>query len=333
MKLFNKYMFVALMSIFVLASCSDDDKYVAGALDSADKVGVYFPTTNGGDNELDPSDPTEFTVKVARLNTKGAVSVPLTVVENDNDAYQVPATADFKDGEAETSVKVTFPNAAVGTPNALTIEVPEEYVSLYKENAEKVSFTTTYTRVKWDNMGVGYFTDGVISPLFGQTFTMAVEVEKTVSPDGKTTRYRFDSPFAYVATAQDELGAFIGYPFNEEGDCDEQSHKVIVTVNSKDATATIAPVYTGMKWATYGEFSFGQIVGNLKNADGIIDDTDTYPLGAYSEKNGVITWPANSLYVRMSEYNGGYIGLQSAPTYLFLSADAYKAYLDKAQEQ
>ncbi len=335
MKLFSKYMFIALMSILALASCSDDDKYVAGPQDAANKVGVYFPTTDGGGNEVDPADPTEFTVKVARLNTSGAASVPLTVVKNDNDVYQVPATADFADGEAETTVKVTFPNAEVGVTNTLTLEVPEEYVSLYKENAEKVSFTTSYTRVKWESIGVGYWIDGNINSIFGvNSLPLAVEIEKTKSVDGSTVRYRFDSPFAYTCTGQDELGGYIGYPYNDTGDCDEKSHKMIVTVKKSDAT--LASTNTGMTWATYGTFYIGQIVGNLKNANGIITDTDTYPLGQYKagdKTEGVIMWPANSLYVRLSEYNGGYIAVASNPSYLFLSETDYKAYLDSLSSE
>lgn len=234
MKIFSKYMFIALMSIIALASCGDDDNYVAGAQDSADKVGVYFPTTDGGSNEVDPADPTEFNIKVARMNTNGAVSVPLNVIANDENVFQVPATAEFKDGEAETTVKITFPNAAVGTTYALTVEVPQEYISLYKENADKVSFTTEYTRVKWESIGEGYWIDGNINTLFGvQPLPLVVEIEKTISLDGKTIRYRFDSPFAYENTGQDELGGFIGYPYidNDENFCgDEKSHKFIVTV-------------------------------------------------------------------------------------------------------
>ena len=334
MKFLNKYIFVCLLSILALASCSDDDKYVAGEQDSAEKVGAYFPTTDGGNNEVDPSDPTEFSVKVARLNTKGAVSVPLTVKENDNDAYQVPATADFKDGEAETTVKIAFPNAAEGATNVLTIEVANDYVSLYKENAEKVSYTTTYTRVKWEDVGVGYWIDGNINTLFGiDAIPLAVDLQKTVSTDGKTIRYRFDSPFAYTVSGQDELGGYIGFPYNEEGDCDGQSHKMIVKVSG--TTATLAPTYIGMNWADYGKFSIGQIVGNLKNANGIIPDTDTYPLGIYKKGEntpGTITWPANSLFIKLSEYNGGYVGVASNPSMLFLSSDDFKTYLDSQKE-
>lgn len=337
MKIFSKYMFIALMSIIALASCGDDDNYVAGAQDSADKVGVYFPTTDGGSNEVDPADPTEFNIKVARMNTNGAVSVPLNVVSNDEDIFHVPATAEFKDGEAETTVKVTFPDAKVGTTYALTVEVPQEYISLYKENADKVSFTTEYTRVKWESIGEGYWIDGNINTLFGvQPLPLVVEIEKTVSVDGKTIRYRFDSPFAYENTGQNELGGFIGYPYidNDENFCgDEKSHKFIVTV-TKDG-ASLAKTNTGMSMAGYGSFIIGQVVGNLSNADGVITDTDTYPLGkveAGKETPGKITWPSNSLFVMMTEYNGGYVTPAGNPSILFLSADDYKAYLDASTE-
>ena len=331
MKLFSKYMFVALLSILALASCSDDDKYVAGEQDSADKAGVYFPVTDGGDNEVDPSDPTEFTFKVDRMNTKGALSVPLTVKSNDDNVFEVPATAEFADGEAETTVKVTFPQAAVGTTYGLEVEVPQEYVSLYKENAEKLSYATSYTRVKWEDMGVGYFVDGVISPLFGKNFTMAVEIEKTVSLDGKVTRYRFDSPFAYVCTGQDELGGYIGYPFNEEGDCDEQSHKVIISVEkgTDGYVASMAQTYTGMNWADYGKFTIGQTRDIVSAAN-----KDNYDLGVYTPGKdklpGFIKWSADggSLFFNMSEYQGGYTNTQNADTYLFLSAEDYQSYLD-----
>lgn len=337
MKIFSKYMFIALMSIIALASCGDDDNYVAGAQDSADKVGVYFPTTDGGSNEVDPADPTEFNIKVARINTNGAVSVPLNVIANDDNVFQVPATAEFKDGEAETTVKVTFPNAAVGTTYALTVEVPQEYISLYKENADKVSFTTEYTRVKWESIGEGYWIDGNINTVFGvQALPLVVEIEKTVSLDGKTIRYRFDSPFAYENTGQDELGGFIGYPYidNDENFCgDEKSHKFIVTV-TKDG-ASLAKTNTGMSMAGFGSFVIGQVVGNLSTADGVITDTDTYPLGkveAGKETPGKITWPSNSLFVMMTEYNGGYVAPAGNPSILFLSADDYKAYLDASTE-
>lgn len=224
----------------------------------------------------------------------------------------------------------------------MTVEVPQEYISLYKENADKVSFTTEYTRVKWESIGEGYWIDGNINTLFGvQPLPLVVEIEKTISLDGKTIRYRFDSPFAYECTGQDELGGYIGYPYIDNGEnfCgDEKSHKFVVTV-TKDG-ASLAKTNTGMSMAGFGSFIIGQVVGNLSNADGVITDTDTYPLGKVEagkvvdgkETPGKITWPKNSLFVMMTEYQGGYVAPAGNPSILFLSADDYKAYLDASTE-
>ncbi len=323
MKLFSNYMFVALMSIFVLASCSDDDKYVPGEQETADKVGVYFPTTDGGNNEIDPADPTEFSITVARMNTNGAVSVPLIVKTNENDVYQIPATADFADGAAETTVKVTFPDAEPGEAYTVTVEIPEEYFSFYKENADKVSFSTTYTRVKWNNAGTGYWLGNVINTLYGvKAVPMYVEYEKATT--ATAVKYRFSSPYGVLATGPDEMGAYNGYPYNEEGDLSGNGGTFVITV-TKDG-ASLAPVLLGMDWG-YGEFSIGQIYGNIPSAD-----VSRYPLGVFeaSETGGVITWAAGSLYVSMASYNSGArYPCSAGSTYFFLSKEDYAAFMEE----
>ena len=323
MKLFSKYMFVALMSIFVLASCSDDDKYVPGEQETADKVGVYFPTTDGGNNEIDPADPTEFSIKVARMNTNGAVSVPLIVKTNENDVYQIPATADFADGAAETTVKVTFPDAEPGEAYTVTIEIPEEYFSLYKENADKVSFSTTYTRVKWENAGTGYWVGNIINTFSSGVNPLPMYVEYETASTATAVKYRFNSPYGVLATADDEMGAFNGYLYNEEGDLSGNGGTFVITV-TKDG-ASLAPVQLGMDWG-YGEFSIGQMYGYVSA------NIDNYPLGVFeaSETGGVITWAAGSLYVSMASYNSGArYPCAAGSSYFFLSKEDYAAFLEK----
>ena len=50
---------------------------------------------------------------------------------------------------------------------------------------------------------------------------------------------------------------------------------------------------------------------------------DSYPLGVYNEKAGSITFPANSLYVSMADYQDGGAYPCTNPSYLYLSAEAY----------
>ncbi|MDO4160808.1 MAG: hypothetical protein Q4D41_10165 [Prevotellaceae bacterium] len=319
MKRLAKYMFLALTGCLAFASCSDDDNWSPGEQDSEDKAGVYFSTITQ-DIEVDPEDATEIELTICRLNTSGSLSVPLTIEQNDSSIFVIPSSAEFADGESETTIKVTYPDAVVGTAYTFMISIPEEYISLYKEVDGGISNKTTITRVKWEDVGVGYWIDGNINTLYGvETLPLAVDIQKAVSGDGNTTKYRFNSPFAYVCTSTDEYG-YIGYPYNEEADCDNEEHKFIITVTGNNAS--LAPVDLGMDWG-YGMFSVGSIYGNLS------DDIETYPLGVYSADNQVITFSAGSLYVSMADY-GTYVS--SNASYLYLSGEAYAATLSGTEE-
>ena len=80
--------------------------------------------------------------------------------------------------------------------------------------------------------------------------------------------------------------------------------------------ASLKPVQYGMDWG-YGMFSGGSVYGNLST------NINSYPLGVYNEKAGSITFPANSLYVSMADYQDGGAYPCTNPSYLYLSAEAY----------
>lgn len=156
MKIF-KYLTMSLVASFALCACSDDDDWAPGEQDTTDKAGVYFPSSNETSLEVEPTE-TQMEFKVARLNTSGALSVPLTVTANDDDAFVIPATAEFNAGEAETTIVVDYSKAPVGSACSFTVTIPEEYRSLYKEFDGGLSYSFTVTRVKWNDLGTGTYT-------------------------------------------------------------------------------------------------------------------------------------------------------------------------------
>lgn len=85
--------------------------------------------------------------------------------------------------------------------------------------------------------------------------------------------------------------------------------------------ASLKPVQYGMDWG-YGMFSGGSVYGNLST------NINSYPLGVYNEKAGSITFPANSLYVSMADYQDGGAYPCANPSYLYLSAEAYLSSLE-----
>ena len=308
MKNFTKYMLIAFAASLSMTACESEDDFQCGPEDSETKAGAYFEALT--DNiELEPTEATVASIYVSRLNSKGALSLPIRVAKNQDDVFSVPATVEFADGERMAAINVSFDKAEVGNPYTLTVEIPEDYVSLYHEVPGYASYSLTISRVKWEKLGTCYWVDGNISTLWGvEDLPLAVEVEIAKTPSA--TKYRFDSPFAYCYTGMDEheIG-YIGYPYNEEGDCDEQKHTFLITVTGKEAV--LDPVVIGMDWG-YGAISFGSIYGNLSS------NKDSYPLGAPSADGKYIKFPASSLYINMPAV-GVYVA--SNPSYLYLDPE------------
>lgn len=207
---------------------------------------------------------------------------------------------------------VEAPSAAEGITYNLQLALSGNDVSNYSSGYHEIS--VNFAILKWESIGTGYYLDGTVSNFFkvDPSVPMAVEIEKTTT--ATSTRFRFDSPFAKVATAQDEVGGFNGYPFNEEADIVPGEYTFVIDVTKEGAS--LKPVQYGMDWG-YGMFSGGSVYGNLST------NINSYPLGIYNEKAGSITFPANSLYVSMADYQDGGAYPCTNLSYLYLSAEAY----------
>lgn len=124
-----------------LASCSDDD-YAPGLQVDENCVGVYVSSSNANEYDLNPDmGNTSVTIEISRINTSGAVSVPVNV----RSEYDVvaPATVDFADGETSTSYTIDFPGVQSGMSIDVKLSFPDEYVNPYKMTDGIASFSCT----------------------------------------------------------------------------------------------------------------------------------------------------------------------------------------------
>lgn len=224
MKIFSKYMFIALTACFALASCSDDDDYSVGPQDTADRAGVYFPSDNVSSLQLDPSDPTEVDVTVARLNTSGALEVPITVQVDDSAVFEVPVKAVFADGESTTTIKIDFSKTDIGSVYKLVIAVPAEYVSLYKEFDGGVSYTLQTQRIKWIDWGTGYMVEGF------EGFEGTLKILKAEG----MKMYRIESPYKYVLA---------GYGYTEDDIAEVSDPYIEFSISGETVTFNTFLVY------------------------------------------------------------------------------------------
>ncbi|MBQ8224270.1 MAG: hypothetical protein IJZ86_02775 [Bacteroides sp.] len=320
MKYTNKLFAMLALAVVATACDPDSEGHVMGEQDPAGCQNVYFNTSKYTQTvEVEPGTNT-FVLSIAREVTDGATSVALEVKNNENNVFQVPATVTFEAGQATAPFTVTVTDAAeLGVSYNLLLAVTGEDLSNYPAGYQETS--VNFTILKWEPVGTGYWKDGLVGTFFGvSSYLYAVEIEKTNTAN--SLRYRFDSPYAKIATAYDEYGiAYNGYIYNEEADLVPGEY--VFAIDITEDGAALIPTDMGMDWG-YGMFSTGSVYGNLSQNIG------SYPLGIYDEEIGMITFPANSLYCGMANY-GTYAA--GNPSMLFLSYEAYTAYLASLEEE
>lgn len=150
-KLFRNILFLSSLTL-VLAACQEE-KVEPGEKDLDGCYGVYFPAQDKAVKlVLNPADPTSTKITVRRKNSEGEITVPVTVADTSKLFKFAPIT--FKDGQAETTIDVTFDGIGIGNTYlaSLTIEDPA-YASKYSSNP--ISIDIKVLREKWNNLGVG----------------------------------------------------------------------------------------------------------------------------------------------------------------------------------
>ena len=295
-----------LTAALAFTACSDDDSFSAGEQEKAGTQSAYFDTASYMNTvEVEPGSEA-FQVTVSRWNTASAATVGITKVSGD-DVFDVPSSVDFAAGEATSTITITAPRAQGGVNYSLVLGIAEADRSIYGQGFREIAFD--FSILKWEELGTGYFLDGCISTFWGvdPTIPMAVEVQKCTTADGE--RFRFESPFAHVATGVDEAGlGYIGYPYNEAGDCDEEAHMIVIDITPKGALWNTTEI--GMNWG------YGMITIEPLN------------YGVYDAGQGYIAFPAGTLGIEMPDYNPGDPAETANDTYLFLSAEAFLAAME-----
>lgn len=320
MKLLHKiYLLGLLVSMIGFIGCEEENPIVPDPSPEvpAGNQGVYFPSSNISSFELEPSEEKEIELTIARKETSGSAEVPLTVEENTDSIFDVPSSVSFADGEEEVTFTVTFPTAAEGKTYALRLAVEgDEYVNPY---ASELSFVETdVTRIKWEPIVDTPFiyVDGAIGAFFGVDFLpMYVDAERAEL--GEITKYRFKNAFKIPSSEEpDADGIFDGYPYNEPGDVDESKDYYTVIEINEAGEVFMEARENGMDWG-YGQFIIGSVYPDVSS------DKESYPPGQLSDD--VIVFPANSLYVAMTDYNGAEKRVASDPTIIYLSKEAFIA--------
>jgi hypothetical protein len=311
----KQYILAISLILFGFAACTEDiPERGTSPVTPENCKGVYFPVDgNQSAVELEPTEPTEITITIARADSVGEIEVPITIDVNDEDVFVVPEKVAFADKEKITTFTVTFPSAGEGITYNLKLSVSgSEFVDEYAQNTPFLS--TSVTRIKWSVIDRPViWVDGVLG---GKP--MYVDVDSALV--GSALRYRFKNVYKvatpgtwegdeYISTP-DADGIYNGHYYIWPGEFDEENDYYTV-IEIKGETVTMFPGAIGVTWSA-GPMSIGSIYGNLS------ENLASYPLGIFDKEADVITFPNSSLYY--SNNDGAYIGKE---TIIYLSKEAY----------
>lgn len=135
---------IALLAFsFIAVSCKDKEyEYIPGEPDASGCYGVFFPTQDAsGSHVYNPTMDRSVAITVSRTNSSGAITVPYTVTTSEDGVFNF-GTINFADGQSETELVVTFPDAKVGVDYSFSVQIEDnQYASLYNEGAIALDFS------------------------------------------------------------------------------------------------------------------------------------------------------------------------------------------------
>lgn len=294
-----KHILWAFLATAVWAGCSDDPTYTKGAEENPDNYGVYFPQQDSPvEVEVDPADEATVTYKVRRAKYLDAITVPVEITTSEEGILEIePIT--FGPGEQETEFTVSFSKAEEGVKYTCEIRIEDpRYISLYGPRATGLSFSViragwepvtsadgTHTKGKWR--------DEILSNVYSLSsagFNPYPEIEVEIFQ-------RSDIPGYYrMKVYGDEmLKALAGGPVSFQG------RDLYTFVDARDPDKVFIPYQsTGLTLVTDdGEL---RIASNV--SENFMMDESTGQYGTL--KDGVITFPAQSLLIELEKTAGAF---------------------------
>lgn len=149
-KYINIILASAIGALTVLSCAQKETPYEPGAADPSDCYGVFFPSQDAmGSHTYDPDMEKSVSITVTRTNTNGAITVPFTTTVSDEGVFNFGTIA-FADGQSETELEVTFPNAPEGKDLSFSVQLTDDNAYISKYNTGAIALDFSVLVVKWE---------------------------------------------------------------------------------------------------------------------------------------------------------------------------------------
>ena len=312
----NLKMIYALLIVLVaglFASCTADDKYTPGEVPAGPQVCFSIHNATVFDISGEEADDVQKIILTRMVKDKELV-VPILVEFGDPDAnkdeelydntlFEVPEAVVFAAGKdiAELAIKADSKRMEEGKEYQMRLLLGDDsQATPYGEQKWDVAFRLfPWDRYKGEFSDYGKFCGGdlftgkELSNLFSVlSYKAEVDVEvyvhkKDYDKTTNTGRFLLFNPWDKMAVPA------LGYAEAEE-DTTKAKHLIINCMDPDKCY--IEHQSTGLKQSTDSEWHIESVyhpVNNPNGEPGVLD-------------NGVITWPANSLYISAPKYKNGY---------------------------
>ena len=237
-----KFFFMA-GCLALATACSDKfpDRETSPA-GNENSMQVYFPTAaNKVYRELEMAENT-VTIYLARKKADEAAEIPLTILRNDNNIFEIPAAVSFAQGETDIEVDIPISGEEIATEYTFEIKIEgDAYVNPYKTVDGIAQLKITIVKLQWEPFAGGTFTSGFIKDILGGTEVFDMVLHKAFG----TNKYRFFDLYMN------------GYNFNFEWEDGEKN--ITIAPTDVKVLATTGDVYYG-QWIGY---TYKQIPGSL----------------------------------------------------------------------
>lgn len=287
MKLFNiaKLAFAFLVAS-AATSCSDDgywDDATGGLANS-----VSFRTTSASGTYKEGEVVPSVTATLMRGTSNGAQTVELKQASKTPDNFGVPASVTFADGETTADVVIELKNMVAGekgTTYSTVITTGNPSVSGNNSFTVSIKVVGESLPPDWQSIGEGTYREDCMTTYFNvDNVSYKVPMEEDKNHPGV---YRLVNPYGEI------------YEYNDPGDWDDSEDHYMVINASDPKKVYIEQSHTGMAWSDYGEVIIWSIAG-LRIAQGREDVITPGQWGTLA--NGIITFPASTLLIRMDDY-------------------------------
>lgn len=276
MKTINKFLNIGLA--FTLAagfiSCSEKEADYDPAKPVSEDCPLVSFVSNSATLEFEDGV-TTYDMNLVRKGTSGDLQVPIKVITNTDNAFEVPEFVQFKDGESTAVITVAYPNTQAGKTYSLDIQLDDKAYNPYTTN----SYSSLTILREWVTLGWCIYRDDVVAPMYGaEPPVYYVKVQEKFGTKGY---YRMIYPYGEV------------YPYNEPGDWDDsQDYNIIVDATDPDFVV-IPRQSTGLDW---GDGMFGIYDFASYYMDNGYTKDECISLGYGGKlKNGIITFPVRAL--------------------------------------